>query len=98
MQRNRLLDEIFDTDDTNRPEEVRRSGRSTALALLLIGWCIQNPGMERVIYDHHDSPTANEHLANMISSIVRALGLQFITVSKHQAGIFKLRCDLFRND
>lgn len=100
MLRNKLLDEMFGTDPNNedRPDESRCTGRSTSIGLALIVWCIQNPGLERVVTDHHGTRLADQLLAERIRGIIAKLDLKFFTVTKLGNGQVRMRCDLWREE
>ena len=57
---------------------MRRTGRSTALALGYILEAINKP--DRIVYvkDHHDTCEAHRHLFNMIERMIKKLELSII--------------------
>lgn len=79
---NKVLDQYYSRDDPNRPDEYRRTGRSTAIALTLIAWTMRNPNVDRMIVDHYPRAEANLMLAEMIQDIINTLGLQKFVIRK----------------
>ena len=51
----------------------RCTGRSTIIALKAITRALENPGYWVKLEDHHRSPLANRHLANMVADLVTKL-------------------------
>lgn len=100
MQRNKLLDDLFgtNTDNPDRPAENRCTGRTTSIALALIVWCIQNPGLERVVTDHHGTRMADQYLAEVIRRIIAKLELKFFRVPQLANGQIRIVCDLWREE
>lgn len=98
MQRNKLLDIHFRADDPLRPEEERCSGRSTAIALRLLAYCLENPGVTRCIIDHHDTRIANQMLATTVQTIINRLNLKFLVIKHLPDGRITLNYDLWRDE
>jgi hypothetical protein len=84
-KRNKLLDAII-PPNYPRPDELRCSGRTTAIALEVIAWCIQNPGQKRMLVDHHQSTIANRHLAYLTRSILNKLLLDHMEIHEKHDG------------
>lgn len=61
-------------------KEVRRTGKSTVLALRAIASAVESPGTRVLIKDHHPHPQADQHLAHLISDIVRELKLSIVII------------------
>jgi hypothetical protein len=96
VKTNRLLRHILSS--TTAPctlEEYRCTGRSTAIALKLIAWCIENPGLERLVLDHHGTLDADRVLLRMVEEIITSLDLQFFVFTKTSGGRTLMRCDIW---
>lgn len=99
MKRNKMLDKLLASrPDLDRPSEERCSGRSTASALYYISWCLTNPNLDRVIYDHYGTDKSNESLMYMMEGIVDKLGLEFFLFRKAPDGRCIVRCELWRDE
>lgn len=70
---------------------TRASGRTTGLAIMYIALAILNPDTEIPIYDHHDSTISYRGIANLVSEIILALGLENMILTRNRE-IYLLKC------
>lgn len=66
------------------PPTERGTGRSTAQALRYIASAIENPYEVIQVRDHHGSTQSDEHLCQVIHSMVCGLGLKHFYISGKQ--------------
>ena len=66
----------------------RRTGKSTAQALVVLSQAIQNPGEPVTIVDHAGAGRASQHLAYLVEHIADSIGLLYIKVEKDKRGFF----------
>ncbi|AUO78195.1 hypothetical protein RsoPWF2_32 [Ralstonia phage vRsoP-WF2] len=68
----------------------RATGRSTAIALSLLGKAIANPGVAVQIREHHGTRPADESLMRLMRDMVFRLGLKGMTFSQNLTVTFNL--------
>lgn len=71
----------------------RRTGRSTARALLIIAASYNNPGIEFPIVDHIDTHMTNRNLTRTIQDMVKNLGLSGFIFDQHNNRILYQKLD-----
>lgn len=86
MKHNQLITtaqriEYLNAEGYSFPEH-RNSGRSTALALSLLGEAMKNPGCLVRVRDHIGSTIAHEMLLHTMIGIAQTLELRFLSFSK----------------
>ncbi len=79
-----LLEELRHRLSPNefRHLKYRRTGRSTARALLFLGQALAEPGKPIPIRDHYGSPKADEFLMGTMQDMARKLGLEHLVWDK----------------
>lgn len=59
-------------------DELRGTGRSTALALHYLALAIRDPGHPVTVKDHHDTRASDGHLLSRMTGLAMMMGLQFL--------------------
>lgn len=68
--------------DALQIDETRRTGKSTGIALLLIGAAMTNPGQRiTIIENQNDTVAMRKYLANMMDGIILDLKLNFFVIN-----------------
>ena len=83
-----LKTRISELEMEKKEVKLRRSGRTTAIALKTIGEAISNPNTPIRIVDHHDSSFSNKHLCNLIQEIITSLNLKNLHVNQQKLVVY----------
>lgn len=99
MKYNKLLSRCHRAANGPDVDEARCSGRTTAIKLSILAWCIKCPGEWHMVEDHHKEETGqrNCRIASEIIALAKMLGLHYFEVD-YSGPTPTIRCNLFTDN